>query len=82
MSHGRVEEAVEVLAAIEGKPANDPFIATERNEIEYSIQYERENAVRWRDILLRRTKENDTKTLRRLILGAGTQFIQQFEGIK
>ncbi|KAF7593214.1 hypothetical protein BBP40_011844 [Aspergillus hancockii] len=80
LSHGRESEALEVLAAIEAKPLDDPYVSTQHDEIVYSIQYERENAVRWRD-LLRRNKTNDTSTLRRLLLGAGTQAMQQFQGI-
>ncbi|KAF9888167.1 hypothetical protein FE257_009162 [Aspergillus nanangensis] len=83
LQHGRDAEAIEVMACIEAKPIDDPYVVTQRKEIEYSIQYERDNAVSWRDLLLCRTSNNegDTKALRRLILGAGTQFIQQFEGI-
>ncbi|KAF7596388.1 hypothetical protein BBP40_002132 [Aspergillus hancockii] len=80
MRHGHEAEAIEVLAAIEAKSIHDPYISTQRNEIEYSIHYERKNNVRWRDLFSRK-KTNDTKTLRRLLPGAGTQFIQQFEGI-
>ena len=36
--------------------------------------------MRWRD-LLKKDKKNDTKTLRRLLLGVGCQFMQQFGGI-
>jgi hypothetical protein len=36
--------------------------------------------VRWRD-LLKKDKKNDTKTLRRIFLGVGSQFMQQFGGI-
>jgi hypothetical protein len=46
---------------------------------QYDVLPLRENAVRWFDLL--RKTENDTKTLRRLVLGAGSQFIQQFGGI-
>ncbi|PYI32180.1 general substrate transporter [Aspergillus indologenus CBS 114.80] len=81
MQHGHEAEAMQVLAAIEAKPIDDPYIATQRSEIEYSIHYERENAVRWRDLFRSRHGSNDTKTLRRLLLGAGSQFMQQFEGI-
>lgn len=79
LAHGKEEEALQVLSCLEAKPVDDPFIIAQRNEIEYSVRYERENAVRWRDLWKRR--ENDTKTLRRLLLGAGTQFMQQFGGI-
>ncbi|CAI7669283.1 unnamed protein product [Penicillium pancosmium] len=79
LAHGREEEAIEVLSCLESKPANDPFIVTQCREINFSVRYERENAVRWRDLL--RKKANTTKTLRRLVLGAGSQFMQQFGGI-
>ncbi|KAJ5538646.1 hypothetical protein N7494_008125 [Penicillium frequentans] len=79
LMHGREEEAVEVISCLEAKPIDDPFIIAQRNEIEYTIRYERDNAVRWRDLL--KKNDNDTKTLRRLLLGAGSQFMQQFGGI-
>ncbi|RAH63516.1 general substrate transporter [Aspergillus piperis CBS 112811] len=82
LQKGREEEACKVLACIEDKPADDPYIITQKNEIEYTIYYERENAIRWRDIFsFRETNTADSKNLRRLLLGAGTQFMQQFEGI-
>lgn len=79
LAHGRDEEAREVLGCLEAKPANDPIVIAQCNEISYSVFYERENSVRWRDLW--KQKNNGTKTLRRLLLGAGTQFMQQFEGI-
>ncbi|KAJ9320595.1 hypothetical protein DTO045G8_1553 [Paecilomyces variotii] len=81
MSHGHEFEAIEVLASLEDKSVNDPYISTQRNEIIYSIQYEKENAISWTQLLFKANKDDSTKTLRRLLLGAGTQFIQQFEGI-
>lgn len=80
LAHGRKEEGVEVLSCIEAKPIDDAYIITQHDEIQYSIQYERDNAIRWRD-LLRGGKSEGTKTLRRLLLGAGTQAIQQFQGL-
>lgn len=67
------------MAAIEAKAEDDPFIIAQRNEIQYGVQYEREHAVRWRDIF--KGQKDSTKTLRRLLLGAGTQFMQQLGGI-
>jgi hypothetical protein len=81
LSHGHNEHALDVISRIEAKPSDDPYIITQYNEIEYSINYERENAVSWTDLLLRRQKTNDTKTLRRILLGAGTQALQQFQGM-
>ncbi|OKL56481.1 hypothetical protein UA08_08106 [Talaromyces atroroseus] len=79
IAHGREEEAIEVLSCLEAKPKNDPFVVSQCREISFSVRYERENGVRWRDIFKKR--ENDTKPLRRLVLGAGSQFMQQFGGI-
>lgn len=70
---------MEVISCLEAKPINDPFVIAQRNEIDFAVCYERENAVRWRDLL--KKNQNDTKTLRRLLLGAGTQFMQQMGGI-
>ena len=81
MSHEREVEAVQVLAALENKTVNDPYISTLRNEIAYSIHFERENTVSWSQLFSFKKKGNSTKTLRRLLLGAGTQFMQQFQGI-
>ncbi|KAL7660585.1 hypothetical protein ACMYSQ_000039 [Aspergillus niger] len=80
LCHGRTDEALQVISSIEAKPKDDPYVATQHREIVYSIQYERENAVPWRDLLTGRSA-NDTKTLRRLLLGAGSQALQQFQGI-
>ncbi|KAJ6041098.1 Major facilitator superfamily domain general substrate transporter [Penicillium canescens] len=78
MTQAREEEAMEVLACVEAMPIEDPLIITQRDEIKFSITYESDNAVRWRD-LLRRSKSDNTKTLRQLLLGAGTQAMQQFQ---
>ncbi|KAJ6127948.1 Major facilitator superfamily domain general substrate transporter [Penicillium samsonianum] len=78
MTQAREDEAMEVLACVEATSTDDPVIITQRDEIKFSITYEHDNAVRWRD-LLRRSKADNTKTLRRLLLGAGTQAMQQFQ---
>lgn len=79
MGQARENEAIEVLACVEATSIDDPVIITQRDEIKFSITYEKENAVRWRDLLLR-SKTDNTKTLRRLLLGAGTQAMQQLQG--
>ncbi|KAI8315668.1 putative MFS sugar transporter [Colletotrichum sp. SAR11_59] len=79
MSHGREAEATEVLACLEAKLQDDVHVVSQREEILFSTNYEREHQIRWRDLL--RPQPGATKPLRRLILGAGTQFIQQFEVI-
>jgi sugar porter (SP) family MFS transporter len=79
VQHNRQDEAHLVLSCLENKDMEDPYVLAQMKEIQFSVQYERDHAIRWRDLL---NKKNDgTKPLRRLILGAGTQFIQQFEGI-
>ncbi|KAI4599134.1 hypothetical protein KJ359_002092 [Pestalotiopsis sp. 9143b] len=80
IAHGRADEAVVILADLENKTADDPVIIAARNEIVYSVRYERENAIRWRD-LVRGHADGGTKTVRRLLLGIGSQAMQQFGGI-
>lgn len=80
INHGQHEEARLILAALDAREAEDPHVVAQHHEIEESVQYERLHAVKWRD-LLRGKITGDTKTVRRLLLGAGTQFMQQFEGI-
>lgn len=72
IAHGRADEAVVILADLENKVADDPVIIAARNEIVYSVRYERENAIRWRD-LARGHADGGTKTVRRLLLGIGSQ---------
>lgn len=80
LQHEKHEEAHLVISCLENKGMEDAVVLAQVKEIQYSVQYERDHAIRWRD-LLRAQKTEGTKPLRRLILGAGTQFIQQFEGI-
>jgi hypothetical protein len=80
VAHNRHEEAVHILAALEAKPADDVYVATQLREIDESVKYELAHQIRWID-LLRGKVSGNTKTIRRLLLGGGTQFMQQFEGI-
>lgn len=81
IAHQREAEAKEIMAALAGKNAGDAQVLTLYKEIVFSVQYELEHDISWRELLRGKDVEGSTKTLRRLILGAGTQFIQQFEGI-
>ncbi|KAF3001674.1 hypothetical protein E8E14_006968 [Neopestalotiopsis sp. 37M] len=82
IAHGRSEEAVPILACLEAKHVEDPIVLTQLQEIEYSVNYEKEHAIKWGDLLRGRNGDgHSTHTLRRLILGAGTQLMQQFGGI-
>ncbi|KAI0145124.1 hexose carrier protein [Xylariaceae sp. FL1272] len=80
IAHGCIDEASLILADLENKSVNDPGIMAEQREIIFSVEYERKNAVRWRDLLRGRTTAG-TNTTRRLLLGAGSQVLQQFGGI-
>ena len=82
IAHEYEDEAFQILADLEGKDSNDPYILQQHKEIVYTVQYERQNGLKWMDLLKGKTAGGGgTCTLRRLFLGAGTQFMQQFSGI-
>ncbi|KAF2110201.1 general substrate transporter [Lophiotrema nucula] len=82
MAKGRVEEADQILADLESTDVDDPVIITQSKDIQWAVQFEKENAVRWRDLLRGRTgNAAGTHTLRRIFLGMGTQAMQQLSGI-
>ncbi|KAI9861131.1 MAG: hypothetical protein M1824_002629 [Vezdaea acicularis] len=82
IAHGHDDKAVQILADLEATTIDDPHVVTEFKEILYAVEYERENGVGWLDILRGRTgKQGGTGVVRRLILGAGTQAMQQLSGI-
>ncbi|KAI1638136.1 general substrate transporter [Biscogniauxia mediterranea] len=80
IAHGQHDEARVILADLDNKLVDDPYVVAEHQEISFSVEYERKNAIRWRDILRGRTTAG-TKTIRRLLLGVGTQAMQQLGGI-
>lgn len=80
IAHGQVEEAEQIIADLEATTVDDAYVVTESKEIQWAVQYERENGVSWWD-LLRGRSGNGTSTIRRLILGAGAQAMQQLAGI-
>lgn len=82
IAHGRLDEAQNIIADLESLPRDDSFIATEVKEIAFAVQYEKDNAVSWADLLRGRTGDQaGTGTMRRILLGVGTQAMQQFSGI-
>lgn len=83
IAHEYEDEAFQILADVEDKDSNDPFILAQHKEIVYTVQYEKEHAIKWSDLLRGKTGDGKagTCTIRRLLLGAGTQFMQQFVGI-
>lgn len=82
IAKGRIEEAEQILADVEDKDVDDSFIITQSKDIQWAAEYERQNAVGWLDLLRGRTgKDGGSCTLRRLVLGMGTQAMQQLTGI-
>ncbi|QDS68493.1 hypothetical protein FKW77_010860 [Venturia effusa] len=82
LSGGRIDEAEQILADLEGRSVDDAYIITQSKEIQWAANYEKEHAVRWRDIIRGRTENaGGTCTVRRLLLGMGTQAMQQLAGI-
>jgi hypothetical protein len=78
MAKGRIEEAEKILADLEATDIDDPYVKTESKDIQWAVQYEKDNAVRWRDLLRGRTGNHaGTHTIRRLLLGMGSQAMQQ-----
>jgi len=77
IAHGKEEKAVQILADLENMEIDDPYVLAQHHEILAGVQYEREHAIRWRDLARGKT-EKGTKTIRRLILGIASQAMQQF----
>ncbi|KAL4970933.1 sugar porter family MFS transporter [Aspergillus stella-maris] len=79
---GRDDEALKILSDIEDKPETDAFVLSQLQSIKYTAEYERSNGVSWSELFRGRTSnKSGTKTIRRLILGMGTQSMMQFSGI-
>ncbi|KAF2486754.1 general substrate transporter [Neohortaea acidophila] len=78
---GRYKEAEQILADVEGTEIEDPFVQTELNEIKFADEYEKEHAVRIRDLVRGKVAPGDPCTLRRILLGMGAQAMQQLSGI-
>ncbi|KIA75576.1 hypothetical protein HK57_00679 [Aspergillus ustus] len=82
VAHGHPDEAVAIIADLEDKSPEDPYVITQYTEIAAAVEYERENAVSWGNLLRGNMGENKgTCAIRRMILGAGAQFMQQASGI-
>ena len=82
IAHEEDDAAYQILADLENKDVDDPFILTQHKEIVYAVEYERKHGVGWMDLLRGRTgSQGGTCTIRRLLLGAGTQAMQQLAAI-
>jgi len=78
----RHDEAELILADVEGTVIEDPYVQTELQDIKTTVAFEREHQVRIRDLVRgKASSEAGAGTLRRILLGMGAQFMQQFSGI-
>lgn len=76
---GRVSEAQNILARLLGKSENDPAIVYEIQNLLATVQHESE--VQQSSVLKEIfASNNKQRTLRRMLLGAGTAFFQQVGG--
>ncbi|RYO80714.1 hypothetical protein DL762_007519 [Monosporascus cannonballus] len=48
-----IDDTTEILADPEDKPIDNPEIIADRQEVVFSVEYERQNVTRWRDLLRR-----------------------------
>ncbi|KAE8154076.1 general substrate transporter [Aspergillus avenaceus] len=82
LSHDRTENAQQIIADLEDKDVNDPYVIAAYTEIVSAVQYEREHNVPWMDLLRGKTgDQGGTCVIRRMLLGAGAQAMQQLAGI-
>jgi hypothetical protein len=80
LMHDRIEEGHEALRRYLGKDLklDDEVVMHELMSIRGAIEIERESKLSFKEVILRRDRSGH---LRRLLLGCGTQFMQQFGGI-
>ena len=80
LMHDRIEEGHEALRRYLGKDLqlDDEVVMHELMSIRGAIEIERESKLSFKEVVLRRDRSGH---LRRLLLGCGTQFMQQFGGI-
>jgi hypothetical protein len=80
LMHDRTEEAHEALRRYLGKnlSLDDPVVMKELMSISGSIELERQSRISFKEVILCRDRSGH---LKRLLLGCGTQFMQQFGGI-
>ncbi|RAL65904.1 hypothetical protein DID88_005566 [Monilinia fructigena] len=81
IAHGKVEEGRQIIADLEDLALADEQVTNDVNDIIYAVEYEQTYGVSWFDLLRGRTGESGTSTIRRIVLGCGTQIMQQLSGI-
>ncbi|KAF2106437.1 general substrate transporter [Lophiotrema nucula] len=80
LMHDRTDEAHEALRRYLGKDLthDDPAVMKELMSISGAIEIERRSQISFKEVILQRDRSGH---LKRLLLGCGTQFMQQFGGI-
>lgn len=74
---GKREKATEIIGRLWDKPTNDPVVVEEEQLLAYSVDHEAEvQRVPIKEIF----RNGKQQTLRRILLGMGTQFMQQIGG--
>jgi MFS family permease len=82
IAQSRNDEASDILAALEATTIDDPYIITQEKDIQWAVTTERENHIPLWDLVRGKTGERGgSNTIRRLLLGMGTQAMQQLAGI-
>ncbi|ATZ53288.1 Bchex4 [Botrytis cinerea B05.10] len=81
IAHGKIDEGRQIIADLEDLDITDDRVSSDVNDIIYAVEYEEAHGVSWFDLLRGRTGEAGTSTIRRLVLGCGTQAMQQLSGI-
>ncbi|KAL9012355.1 MAG: hypothetical protein Q9173_002873 [Seirophora scorigena] len=81
IAHGYIEQVEQIIADLEATTVDDPWVVTESKETQWAANFERENRLSWMQLLKGKMGAGNTCTIRRLILGAGTQAMQQLAGM-
>ncbi|KAI0158363.1 general substrate transporter [Xylariaceae sp. FL1272] len=80
LMNNRTEEGLDAIRRYSGTGLSeyDPIVQTQYQSIKGAIMIEKETKVSFRTVLTRKDRSNH---LKRLLLGCGGQFMQQFSGI-
>jgi MFS family permease len=82
IAHGHIDEGRKILADVEWLDVMDERVRNDVKDIQYAVTFEKEHGVSWADLLRGRVGDQaGTSTIRRLVLGMGTQIMQQLSGI-
>ncbi|KAH6684227.1 hypothetical protein B0J14DRAFT_612311 [Halenospora varia] len=81
IAHGNIDQGRMIITDLEGLDVNDEQVTNDVKDIQFAVTF-KEHGVSWGDLLRGRTGDQEgSSTIRRLILGMGTQIMQQLSGI-